>query len=77
MLNNVSMHCRSLTLLKYLGQFTSFGECGHICRGLTHTCQSVREWCNVCRTTYGGECVNIQGATFQCVCENSKKIILA
>ena len=55
------------------GQYTSFGECGSICRENTVSCSSLLQFCTLCRKNYGGECFNIEGQTFICSCENGEK----
>ena len=55
------------------GQYTSFGECGNICRENTASCPSLLQFCTICRQNYGGECFNIEGQTFICSCKNGEE----
>ena len=55
-----------------LGQYTSFGECGNICRKDSVSCPNLREFCSVCRKLYGGECFNVRKKTYICNCEKGK-----
>jgi len=51
-------------------QYTSFGECGNICKENTVSCPSLLQFCSICRKNNGGECFNIEGQTFICSCKN-------
>jgi len=58
-----------LNISRISGQYTSFGECGNICRKDSLSCPSLREFCSVCRKLYGGECFNVRKKTYICKCE--------